>query len=180
MQVRTQLVVVALVAAGWGAGNATVMRPVMAAVPQVDRCSLGLLESLVAQNPDDVAAARALSTRYLQLDMPRLVIDTVARMSTSVQQDGQVAFNVARAHERLGDLQSASAILTGTLQRCSTIPPELADGAGCDVRTQTALAIESAAVDRMIQWHITPVTDPDRAALAREMASRPVRLVSLQ
>ena len=52
----------------------------------------------------------------------------------------------------------------------------LADGAGCDVRTQTELAIEGAALDRMIQWHVTPVSDPGRASLAHEIATRPVRI----
>jgi hypothetical protein len=179
MQVRTQLVVVAVIAVGWAAGNATVVRPVMAESPRMDRMSLAGLESLVAREADNVPAARALAVRYLELGMPRLVVDTMGRMSDAVQRDGRVALAVARAYERLGDVQSAAARITGALNRCTTTPAELAESAGCNVHTQTELAIESAALDRMIQWQVTPVSDPDRAALAHDLATRPIRMVTV-
>jgi hypothetical protein len=179
MQVRTQLAVVAVVAAGWGAGNYAVVHPVVGDSDGVNRASLAQLESMVARDRDNLTAARALSERYLALRMPQLVVDTIARGSTAVQQDGRVSLSVARAYEAVGDVQAASARLTGALNRCQTIPEDLAAGAGCDVRTQTELAIESTAVDRMVEWHITPASDPDRAALARDLAIRPITMAHI-
>ena len=111
--------------------------------------------------------------------MPRLAVDTMARASTAVQQDGRVVLFVARAYEALGDTQSAAARLNGAMNRCQTVPEDLTAGAGCDVRTQTELAIESSAVDRMIEWHVTPVSDPDRAALARDLSFRPITMARI-
>src|SRR5216117_2339323 len=53
MQVRTQLAVVAVIAAGWAAGNFTVVRPVLAD-SQIERQRFATLESASARNPDDV------------------------------------------------------------------------------------------------------------------------------
>ncbi len=178
MQVRTQLAVVAVVAAGWSAGNYAVVHPVVDS-EATQRASLGDLEGMVARDHDNLAAARALSERYLAMHMPQLAVDTVARMSPAVQQDGRVTLNVARAYEALGEVQTASARLNGALNRCSSVPEDLRDGAGCGVRTQTELAIESTAVDRMIEWHITPVSDPDRAALAHDLSIRPISMARI-
>lgn len=176
MQVRTQLGIIGVIAVGWSAGNITVVRPVMAEAPQTDRMSLAALESMVARENDNVQGGRGISARYLELGMPRLVVDTVGRMTPNVQQDARVAFNVAVALERLGDVQAALARVNGALNRCTTVPLELASGVGCDVRTTTDLALEGAALDRMVSWNITPLTDPQRAAIAHELAPRPVRI----
>ncbi|MEI8254724.1 MAG: hypothetical protein WCJ30_03540 [Deltaproteobacteria bacterium] len=179
MQVRTQLAVVAVIAAGWGAGNYAVVRPVVDHSEAASRASLAQLEAMVARDRDNVVAARALAERYLALHMPQLAVDTMARMTAGVQSDGRVVLNVARGYEQLGDVQTASARLNGALNRCQTVPEDLAAGAGCDVRTQTEIAIESTAVDRMISWHVSPVSDPDRAALAHDLAIRPISMARI-
>lgn len=178
MRVRTQLAVIAVIAAGWAAGNVTVSEPALAEMSRLARMNDQELESLVAREPGNVHAARALSRRYLELREPRMVLDAVSRMSPAAQRDGWVALHTARAREKLGELQAASAGATGALNRCQSIPHELADAHGCDVRATTELALELAAVDRMIAWGIDPVSDPSRAALAHDVAARPVRLVS--
>ena len=66
MQVRTQLAVVAVIAAGWSAGNASSVRAVMAETGGSERMDMTALENAVARNGDDVLAARALSARYLE------------------------------------------------------------------------------------------------------------------
>ena len=179
MQVRTQLVVLAVVGAGWSAGNYAVVHPVIDGGEGANRASLAQLESVVARDHDNLSAARALSARYLAMNMPQLAVDTMARMSGDVQHDGRVTLTVARAYEQLGQVQTAAARLNGALNRCQSIPEDLAASAGCDVRTQTELAIESTAVDRMIGWNITPLSDPDRATLAHDLAIRPISMARI-
>ena len=176
MRWRTQLAVVGAIATVYLAGNVAFVKPVLD--PHgVERLSLGALEELVAREPSNVQALRALTLRYLELHMPpQMLVDVVGRAPMSVQRDGRVALNIARAHEALGSLQQASALANGTLNRCTSIPAELAASAGCDVRVQTELALLTAAIDRMIQWRISPITDPGRAALAHDLAGRPVRI----
>jgi hypothetical protein len=176
MRWRTQLAVVGAVATIYLAGNVAFVRPVMDP-RSVQRMSLASLEELVAREPENVVALRTLSRRYLDLGMPpRLVVDVVARAPSAVQRDGRVSFHTAKAHEAMGSLRQASAVATGALNRCASLPAELAAGAGCDVRVQTELALLIAALDRMIQWNISPLTDPARAALAHDIAGRPIRL----
>jgi hypothetical protein len=176
MRWRTQLAVVGAIATVYFAGNVALVRPVMDP-RSVDRLSLASLEELVAREPDNVQALRTLTARYLSLGMPpRLVVDAVARAPVAVQRDGRVALHAARAHEALGSLRAASAVATGALNRCAAVPSELSAGSGCDVRAQTELALLMAALDRMIQWNVSPLTDPGRAAIAHEIAGRPVRL----
>jgi hypothetical protein len=176
MRWRTQLAVVGAVATIYLAGNMAFVRPVMDP-RSVDRLSLASLEELVAREPENAQALRTLTARYLSLGMPpRLVVDVVARAPTAVQRDGRVSLHTAQAHEALGSLREASAVATGALNRCAAIPSELAAGSGCDVRAQTELALLMAALDRMIQWNISPLTDPGRAAIAHQIAARPVRV----
>ncbi len=148
----------------------------MIGATEAERMSLGSLEQRVAQHPDDTVATRVLLRRYLDHGMPRVVGDTVRRAPENTQRDGVVCLLCARAEEALGNVAAANAIVTGALNRCSAVPVSLADGAGCDVRTQTELAIEGAALERMAAWRITPVSDPARASIAHELATRPVRI----
>lgn len=178
MEVRTQLAIVAAVALAWGAGHWVRVRPVMEQTREAERMSIGALEERVARHPDDAIGTRVLLRRYLDQRMTRLVVDTAHRAPTSVQQDGAVILSVARAQESLGNVTTANALVVGALRRCGALPGDLADGAGCDVRTQTELAFEGAALDRMIQWNITPLTDPTRASLAHELSTRPVRITA--
>lgn len=176
MRWRTQLAVVGAIATVYVAGNVAFVKPVMDP-RSVERLSLGALEELVAREPSNVQALRTLTQRYLDMHMPaQVVIDVVNRAPLPIQRDGRVALNIARAHEALGSLQQANALANGTLNRCTSIPAELAASAGCDVRVQTELALLTAAIDRMIQWRISPVTDPARARLAHDLAGRPIRI----
>ena len=83
---------------------------------------------------------------------------------------------VARAQESLGSVHTAQAVVNGALSRCSVLPESLAEAAGCDVRTVTELSMEIVALDRMVEWNITPQSDPARASLAHEISTRPVRI----
>ncbi len=176
MEIRTQFAIVGAVAAAWVGGQWVRVRPVLDRASEAERMSLGALEQRVARHPDDAVATRVLLRRYLDHGMPRVVSDTARRAPAALQRDGVVCLLCARAEEALGNVSSANAIVTGALNRCNAVPMSLADGAGCDVRTQTELAIEGAALDRMIQWRVTPVSDPARASLAHELATRPVRI----
>ncbi len=178
MRVRTQLAVIAVVAAGWAAGNVTVSEPAVAEMSRLARLNDQELESLVARQPDNVHAARALSKRYLELREPRMVLDAVSRMSAGAQRDGWVALHTARAREKLGEVQAAAAGASGALNRCQGVPHELAEAHGCDVRATTELALELAALDRMIAWGVDPLSDPERASMAHDVAARPVRLAA--
>jgi len=180
MRIRTQLVVVTLIAVGWASGNINFVEPVLAESPRVERMSLAELESAVARNPQDTVATRALCARYLSAKMYSLVVETVSRTDEKVKRDAQVCLLLSRAHESLGNLQTASALVNGAANRCAVLPTELAPGEGCDVRTQTELALESAALERMIHWGITPITDPERADLAHQLSGRPIRMSSMQ
>ena len=100
MQVRTQLAVVAVVAAGWGAGNYAVVHPVVQDGQAMGHASSAAREYGGAGR-DNLAAARALSERYLGLHMPQLAVNTIARMSAGVQHDGRVTLMVSRAYEAL-------------------------------------------------------------------------------
>ncbi len=176
MRWRTQLAVVGAIATVYVAGNIAFVKPVMDP-RSVERLSLASLEELVAREPENAPALRTLTQRYLDLSMPpRLVVDVVARAPAHVQRDGRVSLNTARAHEAQGSVRAASAVATGALNRCASLPAELSAGSGCDVRAQTELALLIAALDRMIQWNISPLTDPRRAALAHDIASRPIRI----
>lgn len=175
MQLRTQLVVVGLVAAGWFAGTLTVVQPATEA-SATDRASMARLESQLARDPSDRSAARALARRYLTLGMPQNAVDAVTRSAPEVQRDAQVSLALSRAYERLGDVHSAAAQANGALGRCVALPPELSGGEGCDVRTNAELALQSEALDRMIAWRVDPVRDPLRARDAHELAGHPVRL----
>lgn len=176
MEVRTQIVIVGAVALAWAGGQWVRVRPVVDRVTEAERMNLGALERRVAQRRDDAIATRVLLRRYLDLGMPRVVGDTVRRAPAELQRDGVVSLLSARAEEALGNVSAANAIVTGALNRCTAVPMSLADVTGCDVRTQTELAIEGAALERMIQWNVTPVSDPSRASLAHELATRPVRI----
>ncbi len=178
MEVRTQLAIVAAVGLAWGAGHWVRVRPVMEQTREAERLSIGALEERVARRPDDAIATRVLLRRYLDQGMTRLVVDTARRAPESVQRDGAVTLSVARAQEALGQVATANALVVGAMRRCGTLPADLAEGAGCDVRTQTELAFEGAALDRMTQWNITPLTDPTRASLAHELSTRPVRITA--
>lgn len=178
MEVRTQLIVVGLIATAWVGGRLMSVRPVLDATRDAERMSLGGLEAKVAQRPGDVVVMRVLLRRYLDHGMTRLVVDTVHRSPREVQSDGNVGLSLARAEEALGNVETAYGVTNAALSRCAALPETLTDGAGCDVRTQTELAFESAALERMREWHVSPVTDPRRASLAHEMASRPVRVVA--
>lgn len=178
MEVRTQLALVGLVALGWVAGNLVSVRPVLGNAAQAERLSLGGLEERLARRPDDVVSARVLLRRYLDLGMTRLARDTFRRAPVRVQHDGAVSLLAARAEEALGNVPAANALVNGALSRCGVIPEQLAEGAGCDVRTQAELSIEGAALDRMVQWNITPLSDPQRASLAHELSTRPVRIMA--
>jgi hypothetical protein len=46
------------------------------------------------------------------------------------------------------------------------------------VRTLAELSMEGAALDRMAQWNISPVSDPQRASLAHELSTRRVRIMA--
>lgn len=175
MEVRTQLAIVGAVAVAWGGGNYVRVRPVMEPTA-AERMSIGALEETVARRPADVVSTRVLMRRYLEHHMPQLVIDTAAHAPESVRTDGAVGLALARAHEALGNVNTANALVLGTLGRCASVPTDLAIDLGCDVRTQTALAIEGTALERMIQWNITPLTNPGRASIAHELATRPVRI----
>lgn len=174
MQVRTQIVVVALVAVGWAAGNATNVRPVMA---ETQRTTRAALENAVARDPGDVVAARALTALYFEERMWSLLVQTVARCSNEVQQDARVVVFAAHAHEQLGEIHRAAAMVQGAMARCEQTPPELAEHLGCDPRTRTALNAEADALDRMIQRGISPLSDPAGAQLAHDLSVRPIRLV---
>jgi hypothetical protein len=176
MEIRTQLAIVGAVATAWIGGQWVRVRPVLDRATEAERMSLGALEQRVAHHPDDTVATRVLLRRYLDHGMPRVVGDTVRRAPEGTQRDGVVCLLCARAEESLGNVAAASAIVTGALNRCGAVPMGLADGAGCDVRTQTELAIEGAALERMTTWRVTPVNDPARASLAHELATRPVRI----
>jgi hypothetical protein len=176
MDLRTQIGIVGTVAILWGAAQWVRVRPVLDHATEAERMSLGTLEQRVAQQPKDVIATRVLLRRYLDLGMPRVVTDAVRRAPEEVRRDGVVSLLSSRAEEALGHIATANAIVMGALGRCSAVPTALAEGQGCDVRTQTELAIESTALDRMTQWNITPISDPSRASLAHELATRPVRL----
>ncbi|MBL8682219.1 MAG: hypothetical protein JNK05_23835 [Myxococcales bacterium] len=176
MRWRTQLAVVGGIATVYLAGNVAFVRPVMDP-RSVQRLSLASLEELVAREPENVVALRTLTQRYLDLRMPpRLVIDVVSRAPAQVQRDGRVSLATARAQEAQGSVRAASALANGALNRCASLPAELAAGAGCDVRVQTELALLVAALDRMIQWNVSPLTDPTRAELAHQIASHPIRI----
>jgi hypothetical protein len=176
MEVRTQIVIVAAVALAWIGGQWVRVRPVIDRASDAERMSLGALEQRVAQHPDDAVATRVLLRRYLDHSMPRVVHDTVRRAPQYVQRDGVVSLVSARAEEALGNVTVANAVVNGALARCSTVPMSLVDHVGCDVRTQAELSILGAALDRMIQWNVTPLSDPARASLAHELATRPVRI----
>jgi hypothetical protein len=176
MEVRTQLAIVTTVGLAWGGGNLVRVRPLLAHSPAAERLTLAALERQVAQHPEDVHATRVLLRRYLDLGMPQLVVDQTNRSPALVQQDGVVALYGARGLEALGRVDSANAVVTGALNRCGVVPLELAEGSGCDVRTQTDLALEGAALDLMQRWQLTPLSDPRRAGIAHEMATRPVRI----
>lgn len=178
MEVRAQLVIVGVVALGWAAGNLVTVRPVMGNAAETERLSLAALEERVARSPEDVVGARVLLRRYLDLGMTRLARDTFRRAPARIQRDGIVTLYAARAEEALGNVVVANALVNGALGRCGVIPMELGEGAGCDVRTQAELSIEGAALDRMIQWNITPLSDPQRASLAHELSTRPVRIMA--
>lgn len=154
------------------------VRPVIDAAHAAERMSLANLERRVAQQPEDVVATRVLLRRYLDHGMTRVVLETANRSPARVQTDAAVSLVCARAHEALGDVHTAQASINAALGRCNALPLGLAPGAGCDPRTITELAFESAALDRMIEWNITPVTDPARASLAHELATRPVRITA--
>jgi len=171
-----QLAIVALVACGWGLSNMSDVRPVLAQSGRGDRGNLAALEGAVARNHDDLIAARELAELYVDRGQFRLVIATVDRMTHAVQEDGRVALHYARALEEIGDVRAASSHVIGALNRCATLPPDLAPGGGCDVRTQTQLTIEASAIDRMISWNVTPLSDPNRAALARDISVRPITM----
>ncbi|MDP3278378.1 MAG: hypothetical protein Q8Q09_24530 [Deltaproteobacteria bacterium] len=176
MRWRTQLAVVGALGALYLAGNVAFVRPVMDP-HSVDRLNLAALEELVAREPTNAVALRELTGRYLDLSMPsQLVIDVAQRAPAGTQRDGKVCLNVARAHELLGGIEEGSRVANAALNRCANTPPELAGLYGCDVRVQTELALLASALDRMIQWHISPVTDPRRAALAHDIAGRPIRI----
>lgn len=180
MEVRTQFVIVGAIALAWVGGQWVRVRPLLDHTTEAERMSLGALEQRVAHAPADAVATRVLLRRYLDHGMPRVVMDTAHRAPDGIQRDGVVSLVSARAEEALGNVAAANAIVNGALSRCNALPPSLADGAGCDVRTQTELAIEGAALDRMLQWNVTPVTDPARASLAHEIATRPVRISAQQ
>src|SRR5262245_42705109 len=124
MQLRTQLAVVGVVAAGWSAGNIAVVSPVVDGA-RGGRGRLAALESTIARDPSDVIAMRRLAAEYLDRDMPELLIETAARLGPTVQQDGRVALLVARAHARCGGLYAAAAMLNGAMARCSALPSVL-------------------------------------------------------
>lgn len=178
MEIRAQLAIVAAVALAWAGGRWVRVRPVVDAAHAAERMSLAALERRVAQRPDDVVSTRVLLRRYLDHGMTRVVLDTAGRSPPAVQRDGAVTLLCARAHEALGDVRAAQASVSAALGRCAVIPAGLSEGAGCDPRTQTELAFEGAALDRMAQWEVTPLTDPARASLAHELATRPVRITA--
>ena len=173
MDLRTQLVIVGLVGLAWGGGRWMSVRPVVDTAREVERMSLAALESRVARSPDDVVATRGLLRRYLDHGMTRLVVDTAQRAPERVQRDGDVTLSVARAQEALGQVDTAYAVTQGALARCGAVPAAMAEHAGCDVRTQTALAFQAAALERMRRWRVTPISDPARASLAHGVAAPP-------
>ena len=176
MELRTQLVIVAAVAVAWSAGRFVRVRSVLDPSRETERLSLAALEARVARAPADVAATRVLLRRYFDQGMTRLVVDSAGRTPASVQYDGAICLVVARAQESLGSVHTAQAVVNGALSRCSVLPESLAEAAGCDVRTVTELSMEIVALDRMVEWNITPQSDPARASLAHEISTRPVRI----
>lgn len=178
MEVRAQLVIVGVVAAGWAAGGIVSVRPVLGNAVEAERLSLARLEEQLARRPSDVPVTRVLLRRYLEHRMTRLARDTFRRAPQRVQRDGGVCLYAARAEEALGNVAVASALVNGALGRCELIPPELGEATGCDVRTVAELSIEGAALDRMTQWNITPISDPQRASLAHELSTRRVRIMA--
>ncbi len=176
MELRTQLAIVAAVAVAWSAGRFVRVRSVLDPSRETERLSLAALEARVARTPSDAVATRVLLRRYFDQGMPRLVVDSARRAPAPVQRDGAVCLMVARANESLGDVRTAQAIVNGALSRCSVLPESLADAAGCDVRTVTELSMQIVALDRMVEWNITPQSDPARASLAHELSTRPVRI----
>ena len=161
MELRTQLAIVAAVAVAWSAGRFVRVRSVLDGAADADRASLASLEGRVARDPADVRATRALLRRYYDQGMVRLVLDSARRAPASVQGDGAVSLVVARATEAMGDVRAAQGVVGGALSRCTAVPESLLEGAGCDV-----------------EWNVTPLSDPARASVAHEMATRPVRITA--
>jgi hypothetical protein len=176
MELRTQLAIVAAVAVAWSAGRFVRVRSVLDPSHVAERLSLAALEARVARSPADTLSTRVLLRRYFDQGMPRLVVDSARRAPAAVQRDGAVCLVVARANEALGDVRAAQAVVNGAMSRCSVLPESLAEGAGCDFRTVAELSMELVALDRMVEWNITPQSDPARASLAHELSTRPVRM----
>lgn len=178
MEIRVNLVLIALVAAVWLGLYAQTPARIGDAHEML---RISTLEERAARQPGDGSALVALSEAYLSRGYPQLAITAIRASEGPLLEEPEVAHQLARAYEKSGRLLDALATADLALTRCArvlgakafdTAVPRFA----CDERTLAKLDTHKGALARMAQWGVVDPRNDPRARRAYELALRRARI----
>lgn len=142
------------------------------------------LEDAFAWNHGELEIATRLSSAYLRLGKPALVIGVVRQVAPELQADPILNHRMAQAYEAVGRLYDALATAAVARARCARVVGTSdavnvsVPSVRCTAAALVALEQHEDALTRMLRWGVDdPRLDP-RARLAHELAARHARIAS--
>jgi hypothetical protein len=183
MEIRINIALLA--ALGVVSLSLTASDPVAAFDPNAAEIrELSFLEDEFAQDPSNELLARHLSSRYLELDRPGLVIAVVRAGDPSLVEDPMIAHRLAQAYEATDRLEDAHATAELALARClrslgsvdftQTAVPEH----GCSARDYAIFDMHRSALSHMVGWGVSEPSRDYRSRLAYDLAMRRATVAS--
>ncbi len=184
MEIRVNLALLAVLGLVWMALSAD--EPVAALDPDEPATrELAALEDGFARDRGDAVLARALSTRYLEMDRPGLAIASLRAADPALQQDPMIAHRLAQAYEQTGRMLDALATADLALARCARSLGTTDSSAatplpryGCSEREYAVLDMHRSALDHMVRWGVSQPDGDGRTHVAYELAMRRARVAS--
>ena len=185
MELKVNVVLVVILGIAWSGLTAT--SP--SAVVHADQNPAGLaeLEDAFAHDPADLALARALAGRYLELNKPGLAIATIRAGESDLLYDPVLAHRLARAYESSARVVDALATAEVALARCARSLGTANAPSGtpvpehdCSAREHAMLDMHRAALSKMVRWGVSDPNRDHRARLAYELTVRRASLASIR
>jgi hypothetical protein len=175
MEIRLSLLLLAVLLMAGVALSASHPRAVSDPMAAETR-ALAELEDAAALARGDLDVARKLTTAYLRLGQPGLVIAAVRSAQPELARDPLLTHRLSQAYEASGRVDDALTTAQLAFARCTT--PD-AGMTGCNIATLTALEVHLSALAMLQRWGVQEPRRDTRTALAYQLAQRTARIASL-
>lgn len=174
MEIRLSLLLLAVLLMAGVALSASHPRAVSDPMA-VETRALAELEDAAALARGDLEVARKLTTAYLRLGQPGLVIAAVRSAQPELARDPLLTHRLSQAYEASGRVDDALTTAQLAFARCTT--PDA--GSACNIATLTALEVHLSALAMLQRWGVQEPRRDTRTALAYQLAQRTARIASL-